>query len=168
MESSLEKMLLRPAAALAIIFIFIWFVTKFLDWFERRYMKSTYFPYTQKTQFFSASEKNFYDSLVQAMGPEFMIFSKCRVVDLLDVDFQKHFSAFKRIQSQRVDFVVVRKGDGGIAYAIVLEEGVHERFGKESMFLEEVFTRVGLPLIRIESQPVYSVVEIQRVLVAST
>jgi len=87
-------------------------------------------------------------------------------VDLLDVDFQKHFAAFKRVQSKRVDFVVVRKGDGEIACAIVLGDALHQRFEKESLFLDEVFSTAGLPLIRFETQPVYSVVEIQRALVS--
>lgn len=166
MFSSLEKTLLKPAAALAIILIFIWFVTRVLDWIERNYMKSSYFPYTKKPQFFSDSEKKFYDALVQAMGPEFMVFSKCRVVDLLDVDFKKYFSAFKRIQSKRVDFVVVRKGNGELACAIELGAELHERFDKESMFLDEAFVTAELPLVRFESQPVYSVTEIQRALIS--
>ena len=166
MISSLEKLLLKPIAALAIILIFIWFVIKILEWIERNYIKSSYFPYVKKSHFFSEDEKRFYDALVEAMGPEFMVFAKCRVVDLLDVDFQKHFAAFKRVQSKRVDFVVVRKGDGGLACAIVLGNELHERFAKESLFLDEVFSTAGLPLIRFESQPVYSVAEIQKALVS--
>ena len=166
MISSLEKILFKPVAALAIILIFIWFVIKILEWIERNYIKSSYFPYVKKTQFFSDDEKRFYYALVEAMGPEFMVFSKCRVVDLLEVDFQKHFAAFKRVQSKRVDFVVVRKGDGGLACAIVLGNELHERFAKESLFLDEVFSTAGLPLIRFESQPVYSVAEIQKALVS--
>jgi hypothetical protein len=167
MESSLEKTFLKPAAALAVILIFIWFITKFLDWIERKFIKSSYFPYTKKTHFFSVAEKKFYDALVQAMGPEFMVFSKCRVADLLDVDFQKHFAAFKRIQSRHVGFVVVRKGNGEMVCAIELDKNMHERFDKGNLFLEEVFSTAGLPLVRFEVQEVYSVVEIQRALVMS-
>jgi hypothetical protein len=39
---------------------------------------------------------------MEAVGPEFMVFSKCRVLDLLDVDFQKYFGAFNRIKSKQV------------------------------------------------------------------
>jgi hypothetical protein len=166
MFSSLEKTLFKPAAALAIVLIFIWFVIKLLGWIERKYVKSSYFPYSKKSQFFSDAEKKFYDSLVEAMGPEFMVFSKCRVVDLLNVDFQKYFAAFKRIESKHVDFVVIRKGNGEIACAIELENELHERFGKESIFLDEVFSTAKLPLIRFETQPVYSVAEIQRALIS--
>lgn len=102
---------------------------------------------------------------MEAVGPEFMVFSKCRVLDLLDVDFQKYFGAFNRIKSKQVDFVVVRKGDGGLAYAIALAGELHERFGKESLFLDEVFSTTGLTLIRFEFQEVYSVSEIQKALV---
>lgn len=167
MDSSLEKVLVKPLAALAIIGIFIWFVIKILAWVERRYSKSTFFPYSKKEQFFSVAERKFYDALVEAVGPEFMVFSKCRVADLLEVDFQKHFAVFKRIKSKHVDFVVVRKGNDEVACAIELGGELHERFDKENLFLDEAFAAAGLPLIRFEIQPVYSVLEIQKALVLS-
>jgi hypothetical protein len=167
MESSLEKVLVKPLAALAIIGIFFWFVTKILAWVERRYNKSSFFPYSKKAQFFSEAERKFYDALMEAVGPEFIVFSKCRVADLLDVDFQKHFAAFNRIKSMQVDFVVVRKGDDSVACAIELDDELHERFAKESFFLDEIFSAAGLPLIRFETQPVYSIVEIQKALISS-
>ena len=167
MESSLEKVLVKPLAALAIIGIFLWFVTKILAWVERKYSKSSFFPYSKKTQFFSNAERRFYDALVEAVGPEFMVFTKCRVADLLEVDFQKHFSAFNRIKTLQVDFVVVRKGDGSVACAIELDDELHERYGKENVFKDEVFSAAGLPLVRFEVQPVYSVVEMQKALISS-
>ena len=75
-----------------------------------------------------------------------MVFSKCRVLDLLDVDFQKYFGAFNRIKFKQADFVVVRKGDGGLACTIALAGELHERFGKESLFLDEVFFHSGINL----------------------
>jgi len=167
MESALEKTLLKPIAALAIVLIFIWFVTLFIGWVERKISKSSFFPYSKKTNFFSVAERKFYDALVEAVGQEFMVFSKCSVVDLLDVDFQKYFRAFNRIKFKRVDFVIVRKGDGAMVCAIELGENLHERFDKESLFLDDAFSAAGLPLIRFEVQEVFSVSEIQKALVLS-
>ena len=167
MDTGLEKLLLRPIAALAIILIFVWFVILILAWIERKYLKSSYFPYSKKTQFFSVAERSFYDALVEAVGPEFMVFSKCRVIDLLDVDAQKHFRAFNRIKSLQVGFVVVRKGNGEVACAIELGDELSERFDKKSLFKDEVFTAAGLPLVRFDVQPVYSVSEIQKALLLS-
>ena len=96
-----------------------------------------------------------------------MVFSKCRVVDLVDVDFQKHFRAFNRIKSLSVDFVLVRKGNEAIACVIKLSEDLHEQFAKENIFLDEIFATVELPLIRFETREVYSVVEIQKALITS-
>lgn len=166
METGLEKILLKPIAALAIIAIFLWFATKIFVWFERKFNKPSFFPYSKKTQFLSVAERRFYDALIEAVGPEFMVFSKCAVVDLLEVDHQKHFRAFNRIKSRQVDFVVVRKGDGGLVCAIELSDNLHERFAKENLFLEEVFSVAGLSLIRFEVQEVYSVVEIQKALIS--
>ena len=110
MDFSLEKTLLKPIAALAIILIVVWFITVILEWIERKTSKSSFFPYSKKTQFFSVAERNFYDALMEAVGPEFMVFSKCRVLDLLDVDFQKYFGAFNRIKSKQVDLGLSVRG----------------------------------------------------------
>ncbi len=167
MESGLEKIFFKPIAVLAIIGIFLWFATKVFIWFERKFNKTSFFPYSKKTQFFSAAERRFYDALVEATGPEFMVFSKCRVTDLLDVDAQKHFRAFNRIKFLQVDFVVVRKGNGEVACAIELEGELSGRFGKECLFIDEAFAAASLPLVRFEVHPVYSVLEIQKALVLS-
>lgn len=167
MEFSIEKLLFKPIAALAIILIFLWFIVNILGWIERKFLKSSYFPYKKKQFFFRGTERKFYDALVEAVGPEFMVFSKCRVVDLVDVDFQKHFRAFNRIKSLSVDFVLVRKGNEAIACVIKLSEDLHEQFDKENIFLDEIFATVELPLIRFETREVYSVVEIQKALITS-
>ena len=167
MDSGLEKLFFKPIAVLAIIVIFLWFATKAFMWFERKFNKSSFFPYSKKHQFFNVEERRFYDALIEAVGPEFMVFSKCRVVDLLDVDIHKHFRAFNRIKFLQVDFVVVRKGNGEVACAIELGDELSDRFGKESLFLDEAFVAAGLPLVRFEVLPVYSVLEIQKALVLS-
>lgn len=167
MDTGLEKIFFKPIAVLAIIGIFIWFATKLFIWFENKFNQSSFFPYSKKTQFFSVEERRFYDALIEAVGPEFIVSTKCRVMDLLDVDIQKHFRAFNRIKFLQVDFVVVRKGNGEVACAIELGDELSERFGKESLFTDEVFAAAGLPLVRFEVKPVYSVLEIQKALVLS-
>lgn len=51
--------------------------------------------------------------------------------------------------------------------AIALGENLHERFDKGNLFLDDVFSAAGLPLIRFEVQEVYSISEIQKALVLS-
>ena len=63
--------------------------------------------------------------------------------------------------------MIVRKGDGGLVCAIALGENLHERFDKGNLFLDDVFSAAGLPLIRFEVQEVYSISEIQKALVLS-
>jgi len=167
MDSGIEKLLFKPLAALAIIGIFLWFVVKAFIWFERKFNKSSFFPYTKKHQFFSESERRFYNALIEAVGPEFIVLSKCRVSDLLDVDVRKHFQAFNRIKLLQVDFAVVRKGNGEVACAIEFGDELSEHFDKKSLFMDEVFSAAGLPLVRFDVQPVYSVSEIQKALLLS-
>ncbi|MZH46002.1 MAG: hypothetical protein F3739_03010, partial [Nitrospinae bacterium] len=76
MEFSIEKLLFKPIAALAIILIFLWFIVNILGWIERKFLKSSYFPYKKKQFFFRGTERKFHDALVEAVGPEFMVFSK--------------------------------------------------------------------------------------------
>ena len=52
MDFSLEKTLLKPIAALAIILIVVWFITVILEWIERKTSKSSFFPYSKKLNFF--------------------------------------------------------------------------------------------------------------------
>ena len=66
-----------------------------------------------------------------------------------------------------MDCVVVRKGNGEVACVIELEGELSERFGKECLFMDEVFAAAGLPLVRFDVQPVYSVLEIQKALMMS-
>lgn len=167
MDAGIEKLFFKPLAALAIIGIFLWFALKVFIWFERKFKKSSFFPYLKKEQYFSESERRFFDALVEAVGPEFIVISKCRVLDLLDVDTRKYFQAFNRIKFLQVDFALVRKGKGEIACAIKLMKEITEHLGKDSIFMDEVFASAGLPLVRFDIQPVYSVQDIQKALVMS-
>jgi hypothetical protein len=125
------------------------------------------FPYFKKPQFFTAAEKKFYDILIRAVDQEFVVFSKCRVADLIGVDSKKHFGAFNRIKSKHIDFVIVRKSDGGLICGIELDDSSHKRWDrvKRDLFLDEVFATVDLPLFRFKVQKVYSVSDIQKALV---
>ena len=167
MESGLEKLILKPIAVLAIIGIFLWFALKAFVWFERKFNKSSFFPYSKKKQFFSETERRFYDALVEAVGAEFIVLSKCRVLDLLDVDMKKNFQAFNRIKFLQVDFVVVRKGNNEVACAIELGEDISDYLDKESLFKDELFASARLPLVRFEVLPVYSIQEVQKSLFMS-
>ena len=167
MESGLEKLILKPIAVLAIIGIFLWFALKAFVWFERKFNKSSFFPYSKKKQFFSETERRFYDALVEAVGAEFIVLSKCRVLDLLDVDIKKNFQAFNRIKFLQVDFVVVRKGNNEVACAIELGEDISDYLDKESLFKDELFASARLPLVRFEVLPVYSIQEVQKSLFMS-
>ena len=167
MDAGIEKLLLKPLAALVIIGIFLWFVIKAYIWLERKFNKSSFFPYSKKNQFFSERERRFYDALVEAVGPEFIVLFKCSVTDLLDVDVHKHFHAFNRIKCLQIDFAVIRKGNGEVACAIELGEHISDHLDKQSLFKDEVFTSAELPLVRFEVKEVYSVVEIQKALILS-
>ncbi|HBP11154.1 MAG TPA: hypothetical protein EYQ03_06905 [Nitrospinaceae bacterium] len=59
MDFSLEKTLLKPIAALAIILIVVWFITVILEWIERKTSKSSFFPYSKKLNFLALLKETF-------------------------------------------------------------------------------------------------------------
>jgi len=122
------------------------------------------FPYFKKTYFFTPTEKKFFDVLVEAVGDEVVVFSQCRVADLIDVDSKKHFGAFNRIKSKHIDFVLVEKVSAALLCAIELDDKSHARKDrvKRDKFLDQVFAQVELPLFRFRAQNEYSVADIRK------
>ena len=59
MDFSLEKTLLKPIAALAIILIVVWFITVILEWIERKTSKSSFSPYSKKLNFLALLKETF-------------------------------------------------------------------------------------------------------------
>ena len=59
MDFSLEKTLLKPIAALAIILIVVWFITVILEWIERKTSKSSFFTYSKKLNFLALLKETF-------------------------------------------------------------------------------------------------------------
>ncbi|MCB1225312.1 MAG: DUF2726 domain-containing protein [Verrucomicrobiales bacterium] len=130
------------------------------------------YPYQAIPCLFTPAEQLFLGVLQQAVDPEYQIFGKVRVADLMSVvpgmDRSERQKAFNRIQSKHIDFVICRAADSEIFLLIELDDRSHnqpQRVERDD-FVNRAAEAAGLPLLRIPCRRSYSVEEVS-ILVAS-
>ncbi|MDE0856523.1 MAG: DUF2726 domain-containing protein [Nevskia sp.] len=120
-------------------------------------------PNYRRKDFLSKAERSFFGVLQQAVDREGLIFAKVRLADLLtpaagpaDGGWQ---SAFNRIQSKHVDFILCSLGDLTPKLAIELDDASHRqaRRKERDQFLETACQSAGLPLLRVPAHRDYAV-----------
>lgn len=125
--------------------------------------------YKQTQSLFTNAERQFLFVLDEAVGPEFRVFAKVRVADLVEVkgisssNKKAFFSAFSQIGMKHIDYVVVSKATLKVLVLIELDDRSHMLSPriKRDKFLDELFASVKLPLVRIKVSGKYSVPAIQ-------
>jgi hypothetical protein len=120
------------------------------------------FPYSARQRFFSRSEGLLYMSLREAFGSRYLIFPNVRLADIC-ADPQDQ-GALNRIWSKHVDFVLCEPGTFGIIAAIELDGWSHSlpRQIASDQFKDDVFERIGVPLIRYRAESLPNAVELAR------
>jgi Protein of unknown function (DUF2726)/Topoisomerase DNA binding C4 zinc finger len=150
----------------ALIIIFIVLVAAGAVLTARRRATVAY-PYTKNQFLFSPAEHSFLGVLEQAVGPEYRVFGKVRVADLIDIkkglnrtDRQK---ALNRVLSKHFDFVLCAKDDLSVVCVIELDDQSHQtvRRRDRDAFLVGLCEAVSLPLIQIPARHAYSVPEVR-------
>lgn len=115
----------------------------------------------------SPAERNFLGVLDAALGPEFRIFAKVRVGDMLRVqansrgDWQ---AGFNTISAKHFDYVVCRTADCAILFAVELDDSSHNRPDRQvrDQLLDDACNEAGLPLHRFRVQRTYSVQAVKK------
>jgi very-short-patch-repair endonuclease len=123
-------------------------------------------PYQAKTALCSPAERSLLGVLDQLLGDQNRIAIKVRLADLLEI--QKGVSkslrqnAFNRISRKHVDFVVCDKNELSILGVIELDDQSHQsaRRRQRDSFLDTALNAVGIPVLHIQAQNTYSVIEI--------
>lgn len=116
--------------------------------------KNQNFLYKSKTYFFTKTEAAFYRSLVDAVSDKYIIFSKVRLADLIEPNYNQnnkiYYSAFNQISRKHVDFILVDKNNLKISSAIELDGKSHFRSStkKSDEIKNNAFKKAGLTLIR--------------------
>lgn len=128
------------------------------------------YPYVAAPGLFTDAEKKFLRVLEEAV-PEYRIFGKVRVADLIAVreglSNSARTSALNRITSKHVDFVLCRPHDLTVVCAVELDDKTHERKDRRARdaFLEGALTAAGVPLIRVKCGKFYRVEELRGLVV---
>jgi hypothetical protein len=131
---------------------------------ERRTAPTT-FPYKLRPSFLSNAERTFYLALQSATATRYVVFAKVRLIDLCaDLSRGTDQAAFNRVIGKHIDFVLCDPVTFRFLAAIELDDSTHRRGDrvKRDAFVDEVFTVIGLPLLRFQVQLSYDQGEIKR------
>jgi hypothetical protein len=126
------------------------------------------YPYRKESALFTAAERSFLAVLEQALDARSRVFGKVRLQDLIKVrsglDSSARQTAYNRIQSKHVDFVVCDPGDLSVQFAIELDDSSHDapKRKERDKFLDEALAAANLPLYHFRVKRAYSAEDIRR------
>lgn len=106
--------------------------------------------------------------LEQAAGPTYRVFGKVRLADIIEVkgarDRSRRRSAFNRISSKHVDFVLTDPEDLSIVGAVELDDRSHQRKAsrQRDQFVDRACQVAGIPLVRFPAKQAYTVSQVRR------
>jgi hypothetical protein len=109
----------------------------------------------------TAAEHKFYEALDEAIDGRFLILSKVRVADLLNVTSESRparHRVFCSIACKHVDFVLVESQNLRPLAAIELDDSTHRRANrrKRDELLDGLFEKAEFPLLRFKTACTYS------------
>jgi hypothetical protein len=125
------------------------------------------FPY-ETVPLFTPTETRFLDVLEEALEPDYRIYGKVRLADLIKVipgqDRAAWGRAFNRIKAKHIDYVLSDPSSRQVVCAIELDDPSHERPDRvaRDAFVERALEVAGLPLLRIDTAPAYDCEELRR------
>ena len=106
-------------------------------------------PYRSRDAFFNWSEGAFYGALVSAVRGRYLIFAKVRLLDVCADLERSQISAFNRISSKHLDFLLCDPATYRPTVGIELDGSSHLRRDRieRDAFVDEVFRGMNVPLI---------------------
>lgn len=121
-------------------------------------------PYKSRNKLFTQAEISFLGILDNIIKDDQRVFGKIRLADIIEVknskvknnsDWQRYFNY---ISSKHLDFLICRKADLSILYAIELDDKSHDKKSRQERdrFLNEAMESAGIPLVRIKIQRLYN------------
>lgn len=125
------------------------------------------FPYRKQDRLFTPAERSFLGVLNQAVGDQYHIFGKVRLADVIKVkkglSRPAQQSAFNKIQSKHLDYVVCDPGDLSIQFVVELDDSSHGQSKRKSRdaFLDQALKAADVNLYRFPAKRAYSVHEVK-------
>ena len=121
--------------------------------------------YRSRQFLLSRNELAFFLALRCALGQRWHLFAKVRLADVIacpDSKWEK--TPGRRIAQKHVDFLVCHPDTTRIIAAIELDDRTHERplRRQRDVFLNDVFRRAGIPLLRYRARSSYEAEALKR------
>lgn len=133
-----------------------------LSAFLARSNTPTDFPYLATVALLTPAERSFFGVLQQALAPDYHLFAKVRLADILDVQpglvSARRSAAFNRISAKHADFVACDPKTFRILGVIELDDRSH-RAGKRRQrdeFVDSALAAASIPILRVAAQRSYS------------
>ena len=126
------------------------------------------YPFTQKKALFTQVESAFLSLLEKAVGNDFKIVSRVKLVDILDfqpgIDSKSRRSALAKAQAKQLDYVLLDKTSLKIVGAIDLVNNASKNGhkAKKDWFVNGALESAGIPLIRIKVKAGYKPQEVRQ------
>lgn len=134
----------------------------FATWRLSRSRKPSRASYTRQDFLLSPEERQFFQALRQAVGEDYVIFGRIRIIDIIAprsiAAVDSAWDALEELGEEHFPFVLCRQADLSIACAIQLIQ--HKWPGRKTRDaaehpLKTICVAAGLPLLRLETAPFY-------------
>ena len=130
------------------------------------------YPYQKESHLFSPAERSFLGVLEQAVGDQYRVMGKVRLADVIKVrpgiNGRGWQSAFNRIQSKHVDFVVCNTTDLAVQYVVELDDQSHGRTKRQGRdeFVDKALQAAEVLIFHFSAKQSYAVTEVRKLLSA--
>ena len=114
--------------------------------------------YKPKRYVITLTELNFYNILLEiAKELDLILFSQVSLYNIIETKFNNQ-SAFNKIKSKTIDFVLVGKNNCRIKLCIELDDYTHNRYDRieRDKFINKLFTDLEIDLIRFKASNYYN------------
>ncbi len=123
-------------------------------------------PFRKKDYLLTKAERSFYEVTRMAVGDEWIIFAKVRMLDLVSLprgtaNAQAHRN---RVQSKHVDFILCDPRTLSPVLVIELDDRSHERADRQDRdaFVDAVLRAAGLPVLHVAASSGYVTADLLR------
>ncbi|TRL30408.1 DUF2726 domain-containing protein [Methylosinus sporium] len=127
-------------------------------------------PAYLRGRFLTPNEKRFLAVLDEAVGGGYRVFAQVRLAELVDVDLSatsaKRRAAMNKVFGKSIDFVICDSASLEPVAAIELDDRTHAlpHRRERDIFVDAVFSEIGIPLLRARARRAYTVAALQTLL----
>ena len=120
-------------------------------------------PYVAADALLTAAERAFFGVLQQALAPDYHLFAKVRLADIIELPrglpAKRRAAAFNRISAKHADFVACDPQTFRIVGVIELDDRSHRAPERQrrDQFMDAALAVASIPILRVAAQRSYSV-----------